>query len=103
WNDPLVAGIAWVSELIERAGGRDLFAHLRTKGTALERVVLPDQVCEREPEIMLASWCGRSVRMAEIKSRPGWDKMAAVRNGRIYEIPGGEILQPGFRLVEGYE
>jgi iron complex transport system substrate-binding protein len=103
WNDPLVAGIAWVSELIERAGGRDLFAELRTKGSASERVVLPEQVCEREPEIILASWCGRPVRIGEIKGRPGWNKLAAVRHEYIYEIASGDILQPGFRLVEGYE
>jgi iron complex transport system substrate-binding protein len=103
WNDPLVTGIAWVSELIERAGGKDVFAEMRTKGAAMERVVLPEQVCLRAPDIILASWCGRAVQIGEIKRRPGWDKLAAVRNERIYELAGGDILQPGFRLVEGYE
>jgi iron complex transport system substrate-binding protein len=103
WNDPLVSGIAWVSELIERAGGEDVFAKLRANRAACDRVVLPQQVCARDPEIILASWCGRPVRIAEIKNRPDWNKTAAVRNGRVYEMAGGEILQPGFRLVEGYE
>lgn len=103
WNDPLVAGIAWISELIERAGGQDLFAKMRVQRAASERVVLPQQVCEGDPEIILASWCGRPVRIAEIQGRPGWDKLSAVRHGRIHELSGGEILQPGFRLVEGYE
>ncbi len=103
WNDPLVSGIAWVSELIERAGGEDVFAKLRTHRAAADRVVRPQQVCERNPEIILASWCGRPVRIADIKIRDGWNKLAAVRNDRIHEIAGEEILQPGFRLVDGYE
>ncbi len=103
WNDPLVSGIAWVSELIERAGGQDVFPQLRQHRAAADRVVQPQHVCERDPEIILASWCGRPVRIDEIKNRPGWNKIAAVRHNRIHDIAGGEILQPGFRLIEGYE
>jgi iron complex transport system substrate-binding protein len=103
WNDPLVSGIAWVSELIERAGGKDVFGELRTKRAAMERVVEPEEVCRRNPEIIFASWCGRAVRVGEIASRPGWKEVAAVQKKRIYEIESSEILQPGFRLVEGYE
>jgi len=103
WNDPLVSGIAWVSELIERAGGRDVFDDLRTKAAAIERVVLPEEVCRRNPEIIFGSWCGRAVRIAEIRARRGWNRLAAIRDNRVYEIPGADILQPGFRLVHGYE
>jgi iron complex transport system substrate-binding protein len=103
WNDPLVSGIAWVSELIERAGGKDVFAELRTQRGAQERVVEPEEVCRRNPDIILASWCGRAVRNSDIVSRPRWKGIAAVQNKRIYEIHSSEILQPGFRLIEGYE
>lgn len=103
WNDPLVSGIAWVSELIQRAGGKDVFAEVRTKRAAQERVVEADEVCRRNPEVILASWCGRTVRIPEIVSRPGWKGIAAVQNKRIYEIHSSEILQPGFRVIEGYE
>jgi iron complex transport system substrate-binding protein len=103
WNEPLVAGIAWVSELIERAGGNDLFAHLRSKRSAAERIVVPHQVREANPEIIFASWCGVPVEREAIKSRPGWNEVAAVQDGLVYEIPGTDILQPGFRLVHGYE
>jgi iron complex transport system substrate-binding protein len=103
WGNPLVAGIRWIGELIERAGGRDIFYELRTNGSAAERVVSARQVCERDPEIILASWCGRPVRIDEMKARHGWHKITAVRNNQIYEIPGEDILQPGFRLVEGYK
>ncbi len=103
WDDPLVSGIAWVNELIERAGGVDVFAELRSKRAARERVVSPEQVCRANPEIIFASWCGKPVNRAAIASRPGWQEIAAVRGGQIHEIPGEDILQPGFRLVYGYE
>jgi iron complex transport system substrate-binding protein len=103
WNDPLISGIAWVSELIERAGGEDIFANLRTKRAAPERVVSPEQICRANPEIIFASWCGKPVQAAEISARHGWNDLAAVRENRIHEISGEDILQPGFRLVYGYE
>jgi iron complex transport system substrate-binding protein len=103
WNDPLISGIAWVSELIERAGGEDIFASLRTKRAAPERVVSPEQVCQANPEIIFASWCGKPVQAVEISARHGWSDLAAVRENHIHEIAGEDILQPGFRLVYGYE
>jgi len=103
WNDPLIAGIAWVSEMIERGGGEDVFAHLRTKRAAADRIVSSDEVCRRHPEVIFASWCGRPVRIPDITARPGWDTLPAVQTNRVYEIDSADILQPGFRLVHGYE
>jgi iron complex transport system substrate-binding protein len=103
WNDPLISCIAWVSELIERAGGEDIFANLRTKRAAPERVVSPEQIRQANPEVIFASWCGKPVQAVEISARHGWNDLAAVRENRIREIAGEDILQPGFRLVYGYE
>jgi iron complex transport system substrate-binding protein len=103
WNDPFITGIAWVSELIQRAGGEDIFSELRTKRAAPERVVSSEQIRHSNPEIIFASWCGKPVQSAAIASRPGWAELAAVRANRIFEIPGEDILQPGFRLIHGYE
>ena len=69
WMDPLVAGIRWVSELIEIAGGRDVFAELREGRSARERVVAPDEVVRRDPQIILASWCGKPVDPARRSRR----------------------------------
>jgi len=55
WMDPLIAGIRWVSELIEMAGGRDIFTELREHPNAPGRVVTPDEVARRNPDIILAS------------------------------------------------
>jgi len=103
WNEPLVSGIGWVGELIERAGGEDIFSELRSQRTAILRVVAPEQILTADPEIIFASWCGRPVRIFEIAARPGWNRLAAVRENHIFEIPGEDILQPGFRLILGYE
>lgn len=102
WNDPLISGIQWVEELIEIAGGEPIFPELRQCGKAQDRVVDSAAVIARDPEIILASWCGMKVKREQIVQRGGWDRIAAVRHGHIYEIPGTCILQPGpASLTEG--
>jgi iron complex transport system substrate-binding protein len=103
WNEPFVAGISWISELIERAGGEDIFANLRERRAACERVVSSEQICRANPDIILASWCGKPVNVSAIALRPGWHAISAVQKDQLYEIAGANILQPGFRLVFGYE
>ncbi len=95
WNDPLISGIEWVEELIEIAGGTPTFPQLRGRGKAQDRVVDPAAVVERDPEVILASWCGRKVNKEAICARPGWGAISAVRNRHVYEIKGAIILQPG--------
>lgn len=101
WMDPLIAGIRWVSELIEIAGGRDVFAELREARDAPGRIVSPQEVVRRDPEIILASWCGKPVDREAIAARPGWSAISAVRAGRVHEIAGEDILAPGPSLMLG--
>jgi iron complex transport system substrate-binding protein len=101
WMDPLIAGIGWVSDLIEIAGGHDVFAELRERGGARERIVAADEVARRDPQIILASWCGKPVDRAAIAARPGWGTVAAVAGGQIHEIPGEDVLAPGPSLMHG--
>ncbi len=101
WHDPLIAGIRWVSEVIELAGGRDVFAELRDRPGAKERVVDPADVVRRDPQIILLSWCGKPADVAAVRARPGWEKITAVREGRIHEIDGADILSPGPSLLVG--
>jgi iron complex transport system substrate-binding protein len=101
WPDPLIAGICWVSEVIELAGGRDIFSELRDKRSARERVVDADEVVRRDPQIILASWCGKPVDIAAIKARQGWEGVSAVKEGRIHELDGADILSPGPSLLVG--
>lgn len=95
WFDPLISGIRWVSELIEVAGGDDIFAENRAHHNAAARIVTPDEVVRRQPEVILASWCGRKVRPEKIAARPGFADLPAVRQSRIHEIKSSIILQPG--------
>jgi len=101
WRDPLIAGIRWVSEIVEIAGGRDIFPELRDKPSARDRVVDPAEVIRRDPQIVLASWCGKPVDIASIGARPGWERMSAVTSGRIHEVDGADILSPGPSLLVG--
>jgi iron complex transport system substrate-binding protein len=95
WDDPLISGIGWVSELIEIAGGVDIFQELRARKSAKERIVAPEAVRDLAPDVILASWCGKKVNVEKIRSRPGWTTIPAVRNNRIVEIKSPLILQPG--------
>ena len=95
WDDPPIAGIAWVSELIEIAGGEDVFAHLRAEQGAKARILDPQTVIDAAPDVILASWCGKKVRPEKIAARPGWGAIPAVANGRIVEIKSPLILSPG--------
>lgn len=95
WDEPLITGIGWVSELIEIAGGEDAFPLLRREQSAKNRIVTSDAVIATAPDVILASWCGKKVRPEKIRARAGWDVIPAVRHDRIAEIKSTIILQPG--------
>jgi iron complex transport system substrate-binding protein len=97
WFDPVISGIRWVEELVEIAGGDPIFPELRDARLAKGRIVDPDDVARRRPDVIIASWCGKPVREDAIRSRPGWCDVPAVRNGHIYiyEVASSLILQPG--------
>jgi len=102
WMDPLISGIRWVEELIEAAGGQPIFPELRRHHSARDRVVDPADVIAANPEVIIASWCGRKANKDRICSRDGWQAIDAVRNRHVYEVKSAYILQPGpAALTEG--
>lgn len=102
WDDPLISGIAWVDELIEIAGGAPVFPELRAARLGKDRIVDPAEAARRDPEVIIASWCGKPVRKERILQRAGWSDVAAVRSGQVHEIKSAYILQPGpAALTEG--
>lgn len=103
WPEPLISGIGWVGELIELAGGEDVFAHLAPLRSASERVVTSDDVIAQAPEVMLASWCGKPFKPDSVRARPGWENIPAIQAGELHELPGAEVLSPGLALVDGLE
>ena len=95
WHEPLISGIRWVSELVGVAGGEDIFPELSLCPNAPARIVSHEEVVRRNPDVIIASWCGRKVRPEKIAARPGFSETTAVRLGRIHEIKSAFILQPG--------
>jgi iron complex transport system substrate-binding protein len=95
WDDPLISGIRWVEELVEIAGGDPIFPELARCGLAKDRIVDPAEVARRNPDVIFASWCGKKIKKSTIQNRAGWDRVAAVRDDRIFEIKSTYILQPG--------
>lgn len=96
WDDPMITGIGWVSELIEIAGGRDIFSEKARSSLAKDRIIEdPLEVPRRSPDILLASWCGKKLQPEKVWSRPGWETLASLHTRTIYEIPAEIILQPG--------
>jgi iron complex transport system substrate-binding protein len=102
WYDPLISGIRWVDELLEIAGGKCIFPDLRRHQAAKDRIVNPSDVIDRDPEVIIASWCGRHVKKNVIRERDGWQETSACRSNHIYEVKSAFILQPGpAALTEG--
>ena len=84
WDDPMISGIGWVSELIDAAGGIDIFADRASCKSAKDRIVTTEEVIRREPDI--GSWCGKKFRPEKVANREGFDRLAAVQFGELHEI-----------------
>jgi iron complex transport system substrate-binding protein len=95
WDDPMISGIAWVSELIAAAGGDDIFADLARHKSAKDRIVTADRIIAAAPDVIIGSWCGKKFRPEKVIARPGFAALPAVRNGAVVEIKSPLILQPG--------
>jgi iron complex transport system substrate-binding protein len=96
WDEPMISGIAWVSELIGVAGGSDVFSARAACSLAKDRIVADAaEVVRAAPDIILGSWCGKRFRPERVAARAGWQQIPAVRDGELHEIKSPEILQPG--------
>ena len=95
WDSPMITGIKWVSELVEIAGGADVFSELSFNEAATDRIVTSEEVIEAAPDIIIASWCGKKVRPETFGERDGWSSIPAVKKNHIYEVKSPLILQPG--------
>jgi iron complex transport system substrate-binding protein len=95
WDEPMISGIGWVSELIAAAGGTDVFANLATEKSAKNRIVSTEAVIAAQPDIIIGCWCGKKFVPGKMAVRPGFDAIPAVRGGWLREIKAPLILQPG--------
>lgn len=105
WDEPMISGIRWVSELVGIAGGVDVFPELAGCSLAKDRILADAQeVVRRSPDIILGSWCGKRFRPEHVRGRIGWSDVPAVRDNELHEIKSPLILQPGpAALTDGVE
>jgi iron complex transport system substrate-binding protein len=96
WDQPMICGIGWVSELIALAGGTDVFSERARAPGASERIVLSDDVLDRDPQLVLGSWCGKRFAPDRVRERPGWQNLRA----NFVEIKSADILSPGPAAIE---
>lgn len=105
WLDPPFAGGHWVPEMIEIAGGTDVFAR---PGDHSRRLTWED-VRAADPDILVAMPCGYDEagareQVALIAESPAWRELRAVREGRVHPVDAnGCFSRPGPRLVDGIE
>ena len=105
WCDPLMAAGNWVPEIVELAGGVDLFG---TPGAHAPRIEAPD-LFAADPDVIVFMPCGfdlgrTAAEAAQLLATPGWDDLKAVRAGALYATDGNQFFnRPGPRLVESVE
>src|SRR4051812_5620382 len=95
WDEPMISGIQWVSELIEAAGGIEVFRNLAVNKNAKDRIISADDVIAAAPDIIVGSWCGKKFIPSKVAARQGFAQIPAVRDGALHEIKSALILQPG--------
>jgi iron complex transport system substrate-binding protein len=95
WGKPLIASQGWVAELVEAAGG----SFLGKPGAQCS----PDHVVERDPDVLIAAWCGAGNRVPlekTIRNR-GWSRLRAVTEGRVYCVRDEFLNTPAPTLTLG--
>jgi iron complex transport system substrate-binding protein len=105
WVDPLMAGGNWMPELVQLAGGENLFGVAGQPSPWLDW----DEVVAADPDLILVHPCGFDMartlqEMLLLEYRPGWRELKAVRRGRIFVADGNQYFnRPGPRIVESLE
>ncbi|MGZ3241125.1 MAG: cobalamin-binding protein [Burkholderiaceae bacterium] len=100
WNDPLMSGIGWASEVIGIAGGDDAFSELAIHPRATQRIIAdPQEVVRRAPDIIIGSWCGKKFQPDSLRMRAGWETIPALQNNMVFEIKSPDILSPGPSVI----
>jgi len=105
WIDPLMAAGNWMPELVERAGGRNLFG----EAGAHSPYFTWDQLRTADPDVIVVVPCGFDLlrtrsEMPALTAKPDWAELRAVRTGRVYVGDGNAYFnRPGPRLVDSME
>lgn len=102
WPKPVIAPGArsWVTDLLERAGGRN------PHEAPVPSAPLTDaQVLQMQPDAVVVCWCGvpfHRYRRDVVERREAWRELPALRRGQVHLVPEAFLGRPGPRLVEGF-
>ncbi len=105
WIDPLMAAGNWMPELVEMAGGENLFGEAGKHSPWMTW----EELEAKDPEVIAVLPCGFDLRrtreeMGPLTASPGWSELRAVREGRVCLTDGNQYFnRPGPRLVEALE
>jgi len=95
WNDPLMSASPWVAELVHAAGGQFV-------PPSPGRHVSAQEVLTADPQIIIIAWAGiADPSPDEVARRPGWDRLTAIREGKVFVIDEMMVNVPGPNLVRG--
>src|SRR5206468_631895 len=92
---------SWITELLEMAGGENVYADLDVESIRLT----PDEAIARAPDVVVACWCGarKLPTVQRIASRRGWQATPAILQGLVAAFPDDLFCRPGPRLAQGLE
>ena len=102
WMEPLMAAGNWTPELIELAGGINLFGEAGKHSPWMTW----EQLAAADPGVLVIAPCGFDLARTEqeiywMTGRPGWSELRAVKTGRVYLADGNQYFnRPGPRVVE---
>jgi iron complex transport system substrate-binding protein len=105
WIDPLMAAGNWMPEMVEMAGGANLFGEVGRHSPWMKFL----ELVGHDPDVILVAPCGFAIprTMAEmdlLTNRPEWNDLKAVRSDRVYVADGNQYFnRPGPRIVDSLE
>jgi iron complex transport system substrate-binding protein len=95
WGKPLIHSQTWVAELVSAAGGE----FLGKPGSVTDAAA----VAAQDPDVLVFAWCGAGNRvpLGRVIEQRQWQRLRAVREGRVYCVPDEFLNTPAPNLLQG--
>ncbi|MBI4392233.1 MAG: ABC transporter substrate-binding protein [Euryarchaeota archaeon] len=103
WGGPVMVAVPWVAEILEIAGGENVWPDLVKEADPEPRTVTANDVEGRDPEIDFLAWCGLSgnIDATHAAARSGWSHLRSSRHGGLIPVDDRLLMRGGPRIVEG--
>jgi iron complex transport system substrate-binding protein len=105
WLDPLMNAANWMPDLVEQAGGVNLFGQASEHSHELKW----EDIQEADPDIMVIMPCGYGIAQARnemklLTQQPGWKDLKAVKHKKVFLVDGNQYFnRPGPRIADSVE